>query len=313
MQAWILKEIPARRWLSVLLTGVLCLGGWQIWLTLRLLEQDEHLELQRSRERLDQVADLALAQLKGSLEDHELGLHQINTLPPAAALLSHLPKGVTFIMVSEKGIRTYPHRPLLFTPMPSTAPPDIPSDFDPVDELEFREREYVRAMASLTPLLLRPSTRAEALLRLARIQYKASQPEAAIHTYDKLTAEDSLTSSGLPYSLLALSARCRILKELGRQQAAQEEASSLRQSLLLGRWQISRATFEYHWAALNELGLGVEQPPKAAMDFSVLVAGLFSRLHNLRTQGSNSSGRGTTARHLFAHVERSVESHQCFA
>ena len=291
VQAWILKEIPARRWLSVLLAGVLCLGGWQIWLTLRLLEQDEHLELQRSRERLDQAADLALAQLKGSLEDHELGLHQVNTLPPTAALLSRLPKGVTFVVVSEKGIRTYPHRPLLFTPISSTAPPDITNDFDPVDELEFREHKYDRAIASLRPLLLRPSTRAEALLRLARIQYKANEPEAAIHTYDKLTAEDSLTSSALPYSLLAVSAECRILKELGRVQAAQEEVSSLRRSLLQGRWQISRATFEYHWATLNDLGLGIEQPPKTSMDFSALVAGLFSRLQNAQTPGSNSSGR----------------------
>jgi signal transduction histidine kinase len=291
VQPKILKEIPARRWLSVLLAGVLCLAGWQFWLTLRLLEQDQHLELQRSHERLDQIADLALAHLTGSLEDWELGLHELNTMPPAPALQGRFPKGVTFIVISEKDIETYPQRTLLFSPILPTPPAELPGAFDPVDELELREQQYDRALALLKPLVARSATRAGALLRLARIEYKANRPEAALDTYAKLAGEDSLTSSGLPYALLAVSARCRILKELGRMQEAQAEASSLRRSLLAGRWPISRETFEYHWAALNSLGLEVGQPPKAAVDFSALVASLFSRWNNAQSQGSNTRGR----------------------
>jgi hypothetical protein len=51
-----------------------CLALWQVWLTVRLMEQDRNLELQRSRERLGQIADLALAQLSRSLADWENGL-----------------------------------------------------------------------------------------------------------------------------------------------------------------------------------------------------------------------------------------------
>ena len=69
MQPRILKEISARRWLSVLLAGVVCLAAWQVWLTVRLLEQDQNLESQRSHDRLGEIADLALAQLAGSLGD----------------------------------------------------------------------------------------------------------------------------------------------------------------------------------------------------------------------------------------------------
>lgn len=291
MQPWILKEIPARRWLSVLLAGVLCLAGWQVWLTLRLLDQDQHLELQRAHERLDQIADLALAQLTGSLEDWELGLHELNTLPPSPALQARLPKGITLILVSGIGIKTYPQRPLLFTPVPPIALEELPGAFDGVDELELREQQYDRAMALLKPLALRSKTRSEALLRLARIQYKANQPEAALDTYKKLEGEDALTSSGLPYALLAVSSRCRILKEIGRQREAQTEALSLQRSLLDARWPISRETFEYHWANLSSLGLDVGQPPKASFDFSALVASIFTRWRNAQSQVSNTSGR----------------------
>lgn len=291
MQPRILKEIPARRWLSVVLVGVLCLAGWQVRLTLRLLEQDKRLELQHSHERLDQVADLGLAQLTGSLESWELSLDELNTLPPPPVLLGRFPRGVTFIVVSEKEIKTYPQRSLLFTPVLPTPPAEVPNAFDPVDELELREQQYDRAMALLRPLVVRPATRAGALLRLARIQYKANQPVAALGTYAKLASEDSLTSSGLPYALLAASARCRILKALGKTREAQTEALTLRERLLEGRWPISRETFEYHWAALNSLGLEIGQPPKVSVDFAALVASLFSRLQNAQSQDSNTTGR----------------------
>jgi len=275
----------------VLLAGVLCLAGWQVWLTWRLLEQDQRLELQRSHERLDQIADVGLVQLAGNLENSQLALHELDTLPPTPAVRDRLPKGVTFIVVSYKEIETYPQRSLLFTPVISTPPAEIPGAFDPVDELELREKQYDRAMALLKPLIVRPETRAGSLLRLARIEYKANQPEAALDTYEKLAGEDSLTPSGLPYALLEMSARCRILNELGRKQEAQTEALSLRRDLLEGRWPISRETFEYHWATLSRLGLEVGEPPKASVDFSALVASLFSRWQTAQSQGSNTSGR----------------------
>jgi signal transduction histidine kinase len=291
VQPVILKAIPARRWLSVLLGGVLCLAGWQVWLTLRLLDQDRNLEIQRSHERLDQIADLALAQVTGSLNDWELGLRELNALPPRPVLQTRFPKGATFIAVSEREIRTYPERSLLFTPVLPSPLAQEPGAFDGVNELEFREQQYERAMALLKLLAVRPATRTEALLRLARIEYKANQPEAALDTYAKLVSVNAATSSGTPYTVSAASARCRILITLGRKQEAQIEASSLRTSLLEGRWPINRETFEYHWADLNGLGLDVGQPPKASVEFSVLVGSLFSRFQNAQAQGSNTSGR----------------------
>lgn len=275
----------------MLLAGVVCLAGWQVWLTVRLLEQDQNLESQRSRDRLGEMADLALAQLTGSLGDWDLGLHELNSLPLSSSMQARFPKRATFILVSEKGIATYPQRPLLFSPVIPVAQKELPEDFDPVDELELREQQYDRAIALLMPLVLRSATRAEALLRLARIKYKTNQADAALDIYKKLADEDALTPAGTPYALLAVSARCRILSELGRQREAQAEAVSLRRSLLEGRWPLSRETFEYHWANLNSLGLEAGQPPKDSVDFSVLVSGLFSSWQSARSQGSNSSSR----------------------
>jgi signal transduction histidine kinase len=275
----------------MLLAGVVCLAGWQVWLTVHLLEQDQNLESQRSHDRLGEIADLALAQLTRSLGDWDIGLHELNSVPPSHSMQSRFPRGATFILVSEKGIATYPRRPLLFTPVIPVAQKELSEAFDPVDELELREQQYDRAIALLKPLALKPETRAEALLRLARIEYKTNHADAALDTYKKLAGEEALTPSGTPYALLAVSARCRILKELGRLQETEAEAVNLRRSLLEGRWPLSRETFEYHWANLNSFGVEAGQPPEDSVDFSILVSGLFSRWQNARSQGSNSSSR----------------------
>jgi signal transduction histidine kinase len=258
---------------------------------LRLLDQDRNLELQRSREHLEQVADLALAQVTDALKDWELGVRELQTLPPAAVVQSRFPQGTVFIAISDKQVEIYPKKTLLFTPLLPVPPPPEPGAFDGVDDLEFREQQYKRAMALLKPLVLKPRTRTEALLRLARIEYKASQPEDALATYAQLANEDTVTQSGTPYALSAMSARCRILMELGRKREAQVEASSLRAALLEGRWPISRETFAYHWANLKNLGLDAGEPPKPLVEFAALVAGLLSRLQNARLQGLDTGGR----------------------
>ena len=52
-----------RRILPLFLAIVVCLAFWKVWLTWRLMEQDRSLAARRSRERLEQIADLGMAQL----------------------------------------------------------------------------------------------------------------------------------------------------------------------------------------------------------------------------------------------------------
>ena len=270
--------LTPRRWLSVLLAGVVCLAGWEVWLTERLLDQDRNLELQRYRDRLGTMADFALAQLKVSHDDWYRGLDEMQTLPPSSALIARFPRGSTFISISEDGVEVYPRRALLFTPERSATPQPSNPAFDAADGFELREHQYDRAIETLRPLSMASATRPEALLRIARIEYKSGEKRASLDDYGRLSGENGLNESGTPYALLAAAARCRILEELGLKQEALKQADVLREELLDGRWTLSREAFEYNWSQLNRFGTSAVQPPQYSMDFALTVASLYTIL-----------------------------------
>src|SRR5215469_8592392 len=112
----ILRVLSARRSLSLFLAVVACLAVWQVWLTWQLMEQDRNLDLQRSRQRLEQTADLALSQLERRISDWDLALRELRSLPPSTQPLSKVPGEATFILISHGSIVLYPKRPLLFVP-----------------------------------------------------------------------------------------------------------------------------------------------------------------------------------------------------
>ena len=286
-----LAILSARRSLSVFLAGVVCLACWQVWLTWRLVQQDQNLELQRSRERLEQIAHLAIAQLGRNLGDWELALRELGSLPPAPSLLSKLPRSATIILISHDAVSVYPQRPLMFVPESPVVHVHDVRAFDAADQLELRDQQFETAIAALRPLVSKPQTRPEALLRIARIQRKSGRPEAALATYRQLEDETALNASDVPYALLAASARCKTLAELGKKRDAAVEAERLRSNLLSGRWPIRRETFEYHWAEFDQLGTPAGQPPQAACAFAVLVSELYDRCKIAARTGASSNGR----------------------
>ena len=287
----ILRVFSARSGLSVFLAGVVCLAIWQIWLTWRLMDQDHNLEIQQTRDRLGQISDLAMAQLSRNLGSWDLSLHELDSLPPSPSLLSRLPPDSTYIVISENSVSTYPRRQLLFTPVSPVRSPSHSGAFDAIDDLELRDRQYDRAMTALQPLVHDPATRAEALLRIGRIDVKSDRNEAALATYQLLAREDSANPSGTPYALLAISARCRILRELGRRAEMSKEADLLRSGLLEGRWPLHQDKFEYYWTVLQQLRGKLEKPPGPSLDFSALVSDLFDRWQSVRSLNDSGGGR----------------------
>lgn len=284
----------------MLLAGVVCLAGWQVWLTVRLLQQDENLAIQRSRERLGQIADLAVARLAISSRDWDLGLNELTALPPSGAQLARFPQGSTFVLINQDSLRIFPDRPLLYTPLPAQLP-EFGEAFEAADELELREQQYDRAIAALQPLTLQPGTRSEALLRIARIENKTNRQNASLDTYQKLASETSINPSGTPYTLLAEAARVRILMDLGRKEQALAEAELIRAGLLAGRWPLSREVFEYQWSKLDQSGIAAKQPPTDAIDFANLVAALYEkwRRPTLEEQGVHGQLRQANAAPAF--------------
>jgi two-component system, OmpR family, phosphate regulon sensor histidine kinase PhoR len=284
------RLLSVRRSLPLFLVIVVCLAFWQVWLTWRLMEQDRSLAAQRSRERLEQIADLGLAQLASVLAEWDLSLREMDALPPSAALKTGFPLNATLILLASPSVNaTYPSRPLLFVAEPPAAGP-LPVGFDTADRTEFREQNYHRALEALRPLAEKPATRAEALLRIARLQRKLSHPEAALGAYDRMCGQTAVSPDGVPYTLLAAAARCDLL---AGQDGAVKEAERLRGDLSAGRWPLHRETFEYFWGEVNRLLHEARDPPKHSVEFSSLV----SRLHHTWRQavgaGSSFNGRET--------------------
>jgi signal transduction histidine kinase len=293
-----LSPLAVRRSLPLFLAIVVCLAVWQVWLTWRLMEQDRNLAVQRSRERLEQIADLAVAQLGGQLGDWDLNLRELNALPPPAALRAKLPLNGTLVILEHHSVAANPGRSLLFVPEPPSASP-LPDVFEAAAKFEFRDQNYERAIEALQPLTQQPAARAEALLRIARLERRLNHPDAALAAYDRMLQETAVSPDGVPYALLAAGARCELLAnrhdhdhDLRPSVATVEGATEqLRANLIEGRWPLHRATFEYYWAEVNRLRHTADDPPKDALDFSSLVSRLYEQWQQAQRTGSSFNGR----------------------
>jgi signal transduction histidine kinase len=279
-----IRLLSVRRSLPLFLAIVVCLAIWQVWLTWRLMEQDRNLAAQHARERLEQIADLAVAQLSSTLGEWDLGLRELDTLPPPAALKAKLPPNGTFVLLAHQSVAAYPVKSLLFVPDPPALRPP-PKGFETAEKLEFRDQNYGGAIEALRPLAEQPATRAEALLRIARLERRLNHPDAALAAYDRMSRETAIGPDGVPYALLAAGARCELLGAAA--------ADPLRAALLDGRWPLQRETFEYYWSEANRIRHTSDAPPKDALEFAALVSRLHEQWQRAVRTGANSSGRET--------------------
>ncbi len=255
--------LSVRRSLPLFLSVVVCLAIWQVIVTWRMLKQDSDLAAQRTREHLEQLADLAVSQVAGAVGEWEFTLRQIEALPPAANIRTKLTAGTYFILLQPQSVTTYPTRPILFVPAADPGCP-LPPVFDVAEKLEFRDKDYQQAIVALKPLAEVPATRAEALLRLARLARKLNRLQSALENYDLLSREAAVSPDGVPYALLAAGARCELLPH-------SDAPAQLRASLLAGRWPLRRETFEFYWTELNRWQQTSDNPPAHSLDLSLFL------------------------------------------
>jgi signal transduction histidine kinase len=276
------RLLSVRRSLPLFLAIVVCLAAWQVWLTWRLMEQDRNLAAQRSREHMEQTADLALAQLSSWLGEWDIRLRELETMPPPAALRSRLPTHGSLVLLAPPAQpTTYPPRPLLFVPDPPAPDPLAGHEIETAEKLEFRDENYPAAIEALRPLTERPATRPEALLRMARLERRLGRSEAALADYNRILRETAFNPDGVPYALLGAGARCEISAETCR---------GLLADLLNGRWPLRRETFAYYWSETNRLGHTAEEPPKDSLEFASRIARL---QEHWQQAGAAFSGRST--------------------
>jgi two-component system phosphate regulon sensor histidine kinase PhoR len=214
-----------------------------VWLGTEILRQDRALEAQRLQERREGTADRIVVALDQVLSADERRLNSLSEPGPHPGTA-----GLVFVVAEGTQLRVRPETGLPYYPVTLPPPEADASLFRAAEELEFRERDFDRAIEGLRVLTASrdPTTRAGAQLRLARNLRKAGRPEAALEIYDELAEVEGRAVAGAPADLVARRARCALLDELGHREDLREEARALHHDLAAGRWRLERATYRYY-------------------------------------------------------------------
>lgn len=292
----------------VLLIGIVCLAGWQVWLAWRLTAQDESLELANGRAGLERIADWWSAKLTGQLSAWSDTIKVLGA--SSGPLSSHIqpvnghlvlgdsrsnvaetfPVGTTAIELTQNSVYVYPARTILFVPRPPLGGGWWSDSFDKADELEFHKGDNQGALAVLKPLAAARATRVEAMMRIARLERKTGNLTLALKTYERIEREQGSDRSGVPYALAAAVARSRMLIDLSRTAEALKQADAAREELLQGHWPISRETFEYYSSELTKLVGTASRPAQEDLAFSNLILLLYDEWQGAESGHSSPFG-----------------------
>jgi len=240
--------------LTLFLAIMLVLAASLGWLSWRLLKQDRALESQRIQERLDNAADLVAASLLRKFSESRDRFTSLLALSDAdlanrASELAGQGAGTALIVVFHaQAVDAYPRSALLYYPFQPTAKDTPGNMFEAGEVAEFQQKDFAKATAIFRELSHSkdPTTRAGALLRLARNLRKAQQSRAAQDIYDQLDQMGATPVGGLPAELLARHARCTLLDELKRTTEVKREAGLLYADLHNGRWKLDRGAYRFY-------------------------------------------------------------------
>src|SRR5687768_11403965 len=248
---------------------VLLVAGTLTWLGWHVLSQEEDLVRQRSRDRLEQAADALLASFLRTVSDAESSLGQLSTtLPADGDGMVH--QGPVLVMLSASGVQTRPAAVLPYHPVSPRAASIDYELFQPAERLELQANDLKGAAALLLPLTRHRSVaiRAEALMRLARVQRKSGDVADALDTYARLTDIALVGPGEVPYALVSRVARCELLVQ-SNAAAAQNEARSLLGELEAGRFPIGKENYVLYDTKLRAIAGG---PPRNADAASLALA-----------------------------------------
>lgn len=294
------------RHLLVLFLGT-TLGFWAAlgWLGYRSLKQDEDLEAQYVRERIEGAADAIAGDIRRTLTDLEGQLDQLAALPAAnlsgtlAAGSLGLTDDALIVAFDARAVEAFPRQRLLYYPALPAA--NEPSIISLVPSLAYVQLEANPAGAIELFLAMTTTgdarTRAEALLGLARAQTKLGRVDAALGTYAGLQDPDVLFE-GRPAELLARVGRCQALLSRGRRAELVEEVRRLNRDLAAGRWQLTRAAYQHYTSEVRTLaGPDVEEldgtsPPDVAVALAEAVGALWAQWQE-RASASVTPGRAS--------------------
>ena len=265
---------------------VLLVAGTLGWLGWRLLSQEEALVRQRFHDRLEQAADTQLAGFLRTVADTEAWLGQIGTALPAPG--DGRGGGAVLVMFSADRVQTQPSGVLPYLPAVPLAATFDPAVFAASDVLEFQSRDLAAAADQLATLARSRNgvVRAEALMRLARVQSKAGRVEQALETYAQLHDEQAIGLADAPYALVSRFARSQLLAP-SEPDAAEREAVALATDLQSGRFAVGKATYAWYDEGARKIARTAAPPvARARIALADLVDALWSEWQLFQQSGS---------------------------
>ena len=203
------RGIPAAAVAVVVLPSIMLVA-----LGIRLLDQDHALEERRRRELAESVLDRAVSAMQ-----KDIAVTQRRLAPGVAWSAGDLAPDA-LLLRNGAG-------PLLYQPT-TPALPEAPAEpFAEADRAEFQAGDIAKALGICT-ILARSSSaavRAGALLRIARLHYKAGRLDEALRAWNDLAGIDAVAVAGEPAGLTARRARCRALEQAERSIELRQEAN----------------------------------------------------------------------------------------
>ncbi len=267
------------------------------WLSWRLLEQDRALENQRIQQRLENAADLIVTSL-------DLGLSELEN---RLSVLSDPGDHALSVAFGPRKVEIHPEGRLLYSPFVPQVRESPTTVFDAGEALEFKQQDYVGAIAAFRALALSrdPQIQAGALLRLGRNLRKNNRIHEALAVYEELADLGPTPLGGDPAELIARQARCELLKELNEFSELQRAASALDTDLQQGRWQLDRISYLFHsqevqrWLTFDPATLAERQ---SALALAAAVEFLWEQWQEVRRGEESARGR----RSLWAHGQSTL-------
>jgi len=296
---------PSRRLLLMFLLlsmGPAAALGWMSW---RLLEQEQALEWQRIRERLEISADVVSAHLRDGQAEVEARLASLTSQPQVDLAPDELEESgnhqstALWVAFRQEQVFAFPRELLLYYPALAPVPAAPPGRFSAGEEHEFRRQDYEQAAAVYREqsVAADPAVRAEALVRQARCLRKAGRLVEALETYRTLgkLGDLRLASVDVPAELLGRYSECAVLGQLNRPQEMHDRADALLRDLRLARWPLRRAEYEYYqretqrWLGQNAADHVGPSAEKLAIADGV--AALWNEWQHIRSGTGSRKGR----------------------
>ena len=264
----------------LVLAGALGVLAWLF------IDQDAQLAAQRDLARQESSADTVAGQLLSRIAQVESHLDEmLRDDRPAGALIGA--SDAVALLFKTGTVTAWPRERLAYTPDLADPAPLSAGGIGRSDDLEYRRRDYARAIEAFSSAAESQDAgaRAIALLGLARNQLNAKETDAALATYARLHKEGEVQVAGMPAALAAGLGALAIHARQKNQPHAEATAQAIDAELTSARWPVTRAAYV---VARDEIRPWLAGPRASLPALAEAVSDFWDRRRPAGTSGRSS-------------------------